>query len=355
MKHKKFFSTTLLEWNETNNCRKMPWKGEKDAYKVWISEIILQQTRVEQGLSYYNRFISAFPDISSLANAPEQQVFKLWEGLGYYNRCRNLIASAKYINEKLNNIFPNSYEEIIALRGVGTYTASAIASFAFNKPHAVLDGNVSRVLARFFGLEIPVNSTVGKKYFASLAQELLNKKEPALYNQAIMDFGATVCKPAVPLCYQCPLSRKCFAFLHKKISTLPITKKPIPRKQRFFNYFIVRTANKFYIRERKQKDIWQNLYEFHLWESDHILSFEERQSLPLLTDIGVNASYKMQGQPALYTQLLTHQTITATFEIIHLKTRLAEPYGYTAVSIYELQHIPFPKIIRTFLLEKNYL
>ena len=191
----------------------MPWKGEKDPYKVWLSEIILQQTRVEQGLNYYKKFISAFPDIRRLANAAEGKIYKLWEGLGYYSRCINLIETAQYISHNLNGNFPNKYEEIRKLKGVGPYTAAAIASFAFNKPYAVVDGNVFRVLSRIYGIDKPIDSTEGKKIFAHLAHELLDKKSPGLYNQAIMDFGATVCKPT-PVCQQCPFNKNCKAFLN---------------------------------------------------------------------------------------------------------------------------------------------
>ena len=202
------FTNKLLQWNKRENIRSMPWKGEKDPYKIWISEIILQQTRVQQGVAYYNRFIKAWPTIKSLAKATEQEVYKLWEGLGYYSRCRNLIASAKYINDELGARFPEKYEDILSLKGIGDYTAAAIASFAFNQPYAVVDGNVFRVLARFFGIKTPVDTTEGKKLFRKLANELIDKKNPGEYNQAIMDFGAVVCKPVLPKCNECPLQKK---------------------------------------------------------------------------------------------------------------------------------------------------
>lgn len=211
MQNQKFFADALLVWNDLDNKRQMPWKGESDPYRIWISEIILQQTRVHQGLEYYNRFISTFPDVKSLATAPENKVYKLWEGLGYYSRCKNLIATAQFIYKDLHGEFPDKFEDILTLKGVGNYTASAIASFAFNLPHAVVDGNVFRVLSRFFGIETPINTTEGKKFYASLAQTLLDKKQPGKYNQALMDFGAIICKPAAPLCNQCPLQKKCVA------------------------------------------------------------------------------------------------------------------------------------------------
>ncbi|MDQ6903844.1 MAG: A/G-specific adenine glycosylase, partial [Bacteroidota bacterium] len=200
----------------------MPWKGEKDPYKIWVSEIILQQTRVQQGLGYYNRFIEKWPNVESLAAAPKQEVYKMWEGLGYYSRCNNLIASAKYIVDQLDGKFPDNFEELLLMKGVGTYTAAAIASFAFNLPHAVVDGNVFRVLARFFGIKIPVDTTEGKKFFTSLAGDLLDKNDPANYNQALMDFGATICKPALPLCDACPLQKECVAYKKDLINVLPV-------------------------------------------------------------------------------------------------------------------------------------
>ena len=196
--NKRYFTKRLLAWNEKENRRAMPWKGEKDSYKIWLSEIILQQTRVEQGLNYYNRFVKAFPDIKKLATAPEQKIFKLWEGLGYYTRCKNLIATAKFIVKEREGKFPQTYPEILSLKGIGPYTAAAIASFAFDLPHAVVDGNVFRVLSRFFGINNATDSTTGKKLFTELAEELLDRNQPGVYNQAIMDFGAVVCKMCCP-------------------------------------------------------------------------------------------------------------------------------------------------------------
>src|SRR5437868_3718798 len=191
---KKYFTNSLLNWNRKYNKRQMPWKGEKDPYKIWLSEIILQQTRVEQGWNYYHQFVENFPTVIHLAKAPETKVFKLWEGLGYYSRCKNLIATAKIIASKHKGKFPEAYEDIISLKGVGSYTAAAIASFAFDLPFAVVDGNVFRVLSRFFGIATAIDSTAGKKMFTQLAAELLDKKHPGIYNQALMDFGAVVCK-----------------------------------------------------------------------------------------------------------------------------------------------------------------
>ena len=275
MKNKKFFFESLIKWNRNENKREMPWKGEKDPYKIWISEIILQQTRVQQGLAYYNRFIKTWPDIKSLAAATEQEVYKLWEGLGYYSRCRNLIASAKYINDKLGGRFPEKYEDILSLKGIGNYTAAAIASFAFNQPYAVVDGNVVRVLARFFGIEVPVDTTEGKKLFSALAANLIDKINPAEYNQAIMDFGAVVCKPAQPLCDDCPLQKKCIAYQKKSVNILPVKEKTISKRERFFNYLVVKQGIKYMLNKESDKDIWQNLYEFILVETESLIPEKE--------------------------------------------------------------------------------
>ena len=205
-----FFSKNILHWHKNINKRLMPWKEEKNPYKIWLSEIILQQTRVQQGLSYYNKFVFKYPTINNLAEATEQEVFKMWEGLGYYTRCKNLIATARFISFELKGIFPTNYDDILKLKGVGPYTAAAIASFAYNLPNAVVDGNVLRILARFFGDHTPIDSTIGKKNYNILAQQLMYKAPPANYNQAIMDFGATVCKPQLPLCVDCILNNEGF-------------------------------------------------------------------------------------------------------------------------------------------------
>src|SRR4030095_3299602 len=237
------FTRLLLRWNRQKNKREMPWKGEKDPYKIWLSEIILQQTRVEQGIEYYHRFIKKFPDIRQLAKANDKLIFKLWEGLGYYSRCRNLISTARLISQEFDGRFPTTFDDIRQLRGVGPYTAAAISSFAFNLPHAVIDGNVSRVLSRVFEIMKPVDSTEGKKIIVSLAGELLDKDEPGVYNQAIMDFGAVVCKPLVPLCSNCVFKKICLAFRNDHVKKLPLKSKRIIIKERWFYYFVLSEEN----------------------------------------------------------------------------------------------------------------
>ena len=238
----KLFVNSLLDWNMHHNRRMMPWKGEKDPYKIWLSEIILQQTRVEQGLMYYENFINNFPTIIHLADAAEEQVFKLWEGLGYYTRCKNLIATAKFIAYDLNGKFPTDYASILALKGVGPYTAAAIASFAYHLPFAVLDGNVYRVLSRIFNIDVPIDTLEGKKLFEAVAQQILPSEQPAAYNQAIMDFGATVCKPQ-PNCANCFFNLHCKAFLNGNQQALPIKIKQKSSKKRWFHYVVLSYKN----------------------------------------------------------------------------------------------------------------
>ncbi len=326
----------------------MPWKGEQDPYKVWLSEIILQQTRVEQGWDYYNRFISAFPTIQHLAKATDTKIFKLWEGLGYYTRCKNLISTARFISKELNGKFPENYAGILALKGVGPYTAAAIASFAFNLPHAVVDGNVYRVLARYFGNDLPIDSSAGKFLFSVLANELLEKKLPGIFNQALMDFGAVVCKPKLPLCDICPLKDGCTAKLKGLVGQLPVKSKSINKKTRWFYYLIIENNNKVYVRKRGKKDIWENLYEFILIETPKAVSFKKLKTMDgyknLIPDTGSQKTVVSEH----YCQQLTHQTIWAQFIIIKFSRSLTLP-GYKPVSKRGLFRLPFPRLISRFL------
>ncbi len=331
----------------------MPWKNEKDPYKIWLSEIILQQTRVEQGLPYYNRFIKTFPDVHTLAKAKEERVYKLWEGLGYYSRCRNLITTAKYISNELKGKFPNTYEEIRALKGIGPYTAAAISSFAFNLPYAVLDGNVFRVLARIFGIYTPADSSEGKKRFTQLSETLLDKEQPGVYNQAIMDFGAVICKPA-PLCNQCVFKKNCFAFLNNKIDELPVKEKRTSIRTRWLYYLVAEYDNKTAIRQRTEKDIWQQLYEFPVIEASKeqelnwILLHAEKRSLAL------KGMYDVVTISPVYKQQLSHQLIVGRFITIKLKRSPVfrkNPVndGWLWLTKAQLKKYPFPKFINNYL------
>ncbi len=337
------FFQSLLKWNSEINNRPMPWKGEKNPYRIWLSEIILQQTRVEQGWEYYNRFVSTYPTVDALAAAPLDEVMKLWEGLGYYSRCRNLHETAKFISEKLSGQFPTTYNELLALKGVGAYTAAAIGSFAFNIPVAVVDGNVQRIISRYFGICTPIDTTQGKKLYSDLASKLLDTNSPALYNQAIMDFGATVCKPQQPLCSDCPFNKDCEAFIYGNVKMLPVKEKKLVRKQRYFNYFLVKNNGGILIRKRSGKDIWQSLFEFFLVESDAPLA--DPQSIIDLIFPGSRPE-KIAGKQ--YRQLLTHQVIHGQFYLLDVNGDNI-PEGYDYVSMKEISRMAFPGIINLFL------
>ncbi|MBR3632431.1 MAG: A/G-specific adenine glycosylase [Elusimicrobiaceae bacterium] len=258
----KQFAPLLLKWYGVHK-RTLPWRDIKDPYKIWISEIILQQTRVAQGYDYFVRFIKKFPDVKSLAAAKEDEVLKLWQGLGYYSRARNLHAAAK----SMGGVFPRTYEGVRALKGVGDYTAAAICSFAYNMPHAVVDGNVYRVLSRVFGIDTPIDSTVGKKEFSARAQELLDKQNAGDYNQAIMDFGATCCTPQAPQCGSCPMRKFCVACEKNLQDKLPVKTQKTKISTRYFHYIYVEQGKFTWLHKRGAGDVWQNLYELPLLET----------------------------------------------------------------------------------------
>lgn len=341
------FRGTLLEWNIRCNNRQMPWKGERDPYRIWLSEIILQQTRVEQGLKYYDRFLAAFPDIHALARAPEQKVLKLWEGLGYYSRCRNLVETARHISRDCNGVFPDTFKDIQSLKGVGPYTASAIASFAFGLPHAVVDGNVFRVLARVFGLAIPTDTTEGKKLFTALAADALDPKQPGVYNQAIMDFGAVVCRPGIPDCASCPMRRFCVAWSTGQVGTLPVKSKSLTIRDRWFYYFIMGNGKEVFIRKREARDIWQGLYEFPLMETDR----QKGANAVVQEAIHRKMIHSKKTEKVVisetFHQRLTHQHIHAVFITLTAKQ---EPLpGIVRVRPVHLGQYPFPRIINSYL------
>ena len=342
------FTKKLLAWNRNVNKRSMPWKGESNPYRIWLSEIILQQTRVEQGTVYYKKFITAFPTVLKLAKASEKEIFKYWEGLGYYNRCRNLIATAKIISNDYNGEFPASYDEILALPGIGPYTAAAIASFAFGLPYPVIDGNVERVLARYFGISAEIGSAAVKKLYNSIAESLLDKKNPGIYNQAIMDFGATICKPQNPLCNVCVQSKNCQAFRNGWIHQLPLKSSTAVRKKRVLYYFIV-TAGKdrIWIRKRAEKDIWQNLYEFILWETGKIIPQAQIEKSPFFKKHFGNQGIQIQHISSSFNQILTHQSVTGLF--VHINRQLPKLEGYQSVHRESLKEYPFPKLIADYI------
>lgn len=341
------FSNKLITWY-LQNKRDLPWRKTKNPYFVWLSEIMLQQTRVTQGLPYYLKFTEEFPTVFHLAEASESKVLKLWQGLGYYSRARNLHYTAKYIVNKLNGEFPKTYNEIIKLKGVGDYTASAIASICFNEPKAVVDGNVYRVLSRYFGIETPINSTKGIKEFKDLAQKLLDVEQPNIYNQAIMDFGAIQCKPKNPLCMFCPFSENCVAYQKNLIGNLPVKDKKLKIKKRFFNYLVVKTEdNKTILKERKGKGIWQGLYEFPNIESNKFLSAKELiSSLDFVKLFAEETIVKLFNKKEIVHKL-SHQHLYTQFWIVSVKK-----HKKACISWADIEKYPVPILIANFL--ENY-
>ena len=340
-----FFTRQLMLWNSNFNFREMPWKGETNPYRIWLSEIILQQTQVAQGLSYYKKFINTYPTVNELSNANPNDVFKLWEGLGYYSRCKNLLFAAGQIVNDFNGVFPGTYTDILSLKGIGPYTAAAIASFAYKLPYAVLDGNVIRVLSRYFAIGTPYDTTEGKKLFQEKANELLDTKQPHLYNQAIMDFGATVCTPANPNCTQCNLNKHCASYLNNNVLEFPVKAKKIIKRKRFFIFLIIENNKKqLLVKKRENKDIWQNLHQFFEIENGDLYS---------LKDTLLFQSLKTQFPELIFSDELTifdEQKQTLTHQIVHSKfitgiqlndNKIID--GYNWISITDLNKIAFPK------------
>lgn len=326
----------------------MPWKNSHDFYKVWISEIILQQTQVAQGLPYYERLIKKYPTVQKLAQAKDDDVFKLWEGLGYYSRCSNLLHTARFITKDLKGVFPKNYEDIIKLKGIGSYTAAALSSFVYNLPYAVLDGNVYRVLSRIYGIKTPINTSGGKKVFQTLAQSLLSKKKSREYNQAIMDFGATVCKPANPNCLSCPFSKHCTAYRVNKIHLFPV-KKQACVVERYLNYCLIQWQDQYYVQKRTEKDIWKNLYELYPLNNMKKDQFNPTAIRKKINEEG-GLSIKVISVSATYKQRLTHQMINCKFvfvKINKLPPKINKHGIWVRAS--EMKKIAFPKIINSYL------
>lgn len=348
---KRLFTAQLLHWAAHENQRDLPWKEETDPYRIWLSEIILQQTRAEQGRPYYERFITAYPTLQDLAAAPDDDVFRLWQGLGYYNRCRNMLTTARKLVMENEGKFPEDYDSLLALKGIGPYTAAAIASFAFGRPHAVVDGNVIRVLARVFGLATPFDTTEGKKEFQQLATELLASDEPARYNQAIMDLGATVCLPLSPVCGACPERKICTAFNKGLINLLPVRSKKQGLKQRFFHYLLLQHKGELWLHRRGPGDIWQNLYEPLLVETEEALDSRMIQQTELVKRLAVKGDLQYMGN---LRQRLTHQQLELRFFIYQL-TEKPDMQGLEGLwqPLNKLQRLAFPRSVVTFF-EKNH-
>ena len=336
------FEEEITRWYKLNK-RDLPWRKTRDPYLIWLSEIILQQTRVNQGLSYYEKFSEKYPTVQDLANEKEDEVLKLWQGLGYYSRARNMHFTAKYIVENLNGKFPSSYDEILKLKGVGEYTAAAVASFSFDEKKAVLDGNVFRLLSRYFGIHLPIDSSAGKKEFKSLANDLILEKEPGTYNQAIMEYGALVCTPKVPSCKSCRLSINCEALSKNEVDILPLKSKKINKRDRFFNFLVITDGESAYLQQRLEKDIWIRLFQFPLLETEQEISSIENNSLIDSKHYLVNVSD--------HKHLLSHQTIYAKFWLFKSETALPKNSKFKIVSISKIHNYAVPKLIENYLNE----
>jgi A/G-specific adenine glycosylase len=339
-------SDELVRWYHENK-RNLPWRHTTDPYVIWLSEIILQQTRVEQGLPYFNRFLEHYPTVNDFANASEDQILKLWQGLGYYSRGRNMLKTAQLIQQNYSGKFPSSYDELIKLKGIGDYTAAAISSFAANEAKAVLDGNVFRVLARYFGVQEPINSSKGKKIFQQLANDVLNKAEPAMHNQAIMEFGAMLCKPKNPACGICPIRLGCEAFKTNATTYLPLKLKTIKIKERFFNYFLIYNNGEILINKRTGNDIWTGLYDLPLVETATLLPAHDVMNLPE-TQRYFGQNVEITEVFGLQKHILTHQRLTIRFIHIKNKPNILEP-DWFYINADALNKLALPKIVFLFL------
>lgn len=341
------FSQKIIAWYLLNK-RDLPWRSTVDPYRVWLSEIILQQTRVAQGLPYYLKFVAAFPTIKALAMAEEQAVLKLWQGLGYYTRARNMHAAARFVFNELGGNFPNNYKDLLLLKGIGDYTASAIASFCFNEVQPVVDGNVYRVLSRCFGVDTPINTNQAKKEFKALAFELIDLKKPGLYNQATMELGSLQCKPKQPNCKTCPLNTICIARQKNQIAILPKKKPKIKVRKRYFNYLVVETREQqTLVSKRYKKGIWKNLYEFPLVETDENLDYLALLENPKFNDFVLDKDFNLKLlTPKTIIHKLSHQHLYIKFWLLEV-----ESINKPTLLWKEVLKLPFPIVIFSFIEE----
>jgi len=343
------FSNALIEWYHPNK-RDLPWRDTRNPYFIWISEIILQQTRVNQGLGYYLRFIEAFPTVEQLAHAPLEKVLKVWQGLGYYTRARNIHKAAKIIVSDHGGILPNSYQGLIKLSGIGDYTAAAIAAFAFDEPVAAIDGNVYRIYARVFGIYAPIDKGEGKKMLRRIAAEELDASNPALFNQAIMDLGGQVCLPKNPLCRTCPVSAMCYAFNSDAVSSLPVKSTKTKVRDRFFYYILIRWGNYTYIRQRTGKDIWHSLFEFPMIEIGSLLAPEEVMLTGDWMDICGSGRVEVTYISEEQKHLLSHQHLFSRFFIVEVESpSYLLQRDYTKIPINTVGELSTPRLIERFL------
>ncbi len=342
------FTQEIYKWYNINK-RNLPWRETSDPYKIWISEIILQQTRVVQGMSYYMRFVEKFPTVCDLANASEDSVLKLWQGLGYYSRARNIYFTAKFIVNNYNGIFPDDYKSILSLKGIGNYTAAAIASIAFNLPHAAVDGNIYRVISRYYGISTPIDSEKGKNEIQKIANELILGKNPGFHNQAFMEFGALQCQPKSPNCNLCPLQDTCFATKNSLTDLIPVKEKKVKQRTRFFYYYIIESKDSVLFEKRTGKDIWENLHQFPLIESKSELTENEIFNLELPANTIENANFKSISGSVKH--ILTHQTIYARFIHIEAEDFNLKDSNFIKVNKKDIYKFAVPRLLENYLKE----
>lgn len=354
IKHKKslnlarmtHFSSQLINWYLANG-RQLPWRSTKNPYRIWLSEIILQQTRIEQGTAYYQRFVEEFPTVNDLANAPADDVMRLWQGLGYYSRARNLQATAKIVAQELGGQFPGNYKDLLALKGIGDYTASAIASFAFGEVEPVLDGNVFRVISRVFGIKEDIAVAKSRKVFKAILNQLIDPKQPDIFNQAIMDFGSQHCKPKSPLCSECIFAQECYAMAHDQQASLPLKTKKIKRTKRYIHYLLISDGQKYLLKKRTSKDIWAELYDFPMVDSKTELDMNES----LKTILGNQAS-SIKVQEPNKKHVLSHQDVFTQFAMV--KVSDLSDFEYQAYTLDQIKALPKPILIENFLRQSVY-
>ena len=345
-----FIQDTLINWYEENH-RDLPWRHRPTPYQVWLSEVILQQTRVNQGMDYYLRFIERWPTVADLAQASEEEVLKQWQGLGYYSRARNLHKCARQVVEQHGGQFPADFEQLKKLQGIGDYTAAAIASIAFDLPHAVVDGNVYRVLSRLYDIDTPININEGQKLFADLADELLNRAQPGLHNQALMEFGALHCTPKNPNCLLCPLQAQCLAFAHQTVMQRPVKLAKVKVTTRHFNYLVIRFEDSIYLHKRSGNDIWRNLYDFPCVESEKPLSVDEVIATAQFKELIEDKPFTVVKVSPVFTHKLTHRTLLAQFIELKLEKKLLqiETKDLFLTRETELGSFPIPRLIDLYL------
>jgi A/G-specific adenine glycosylase len=339
------FSAELISWYEDNK-RDLPWRNTTDAYIIWLSEIILQQTRVEQGLPYFYRFAEKYPTVTAFAAADEDEILRLWQGLGYYSRGRNMLKTARLVQQQYNGVFPVSYTELIKLKGIGEYTAAAVSSFSSGEARAVVDGNVYRVLARYYGIYEAINSPKGKNMFQQIATDVLNCTTPAIHNQAIMEFGAMLCKPKNPACGICPVRIGCIAFKSNATTSLPVKINKVKVRERFFNYMLICDGKRILMNKRNESDIWANMYDLPLVETAELIEPHKLLAMESMKIFGKNIT--LNESSAIIRHILTHQHLFIRFLVLNdFPEELQENWFYTDIN--SLKNLALPNPIFKFI------